>query len=84
MRRSARCRQLLWRSPLCPADLRAGGRPFFLWPLTGRLQVCNISGASDASRAEVVAALRWEGCSLLQALEAVERELAEAATSASQ
>ena len=50
-----------------------------LWPPPPCLQVASISGAADSSKAEKAAQLRLEGRSLVQALEAVERELAPAA-----
>ena len=43
------------------------------------LQVASVSGAADSSKAEKSVQLRLEGRSLVQALEAVERELAPAA-----
>jgi hypothetical protein len=47
-----------------------------LWMILPCLQVASISGAADSSKAEKAAQLRLEGRSLVQALEAVERELA--------
>ena len=47
--------------------------------LPARVQVISVSGAADSGKAEKAAQLRWEGRSLVQALEAVERELAPAA-----
>lgn len=47
------------------------------WPNgADTVQVARLSGGADGGKAEKAASLRFEGRGLLQALEAVERELA--------